>query len=305
MHLFRDYAAMKVTALRLFLRVARVVPPPLAWWMGERLGWLVGALPLRDVRRCSEHLARAFPHADTQWVRRTTQGCFRHFGATALWTLVNWTRDATQLRRGIMVEGAEHLRDLVRAGRRGEGTVVFTGHLGNWELLARTFGGLTPSAVIGKRLRDPALDAVVQEQRSSGGALVVYQDADVRELMRILRSGRLIATLADQDIPQLAGCFVPWFGDLAWTPVAPAALALAARTPVQPFFLFRRAGRWVLHAGPRVCFVRGTDRTADQLAITAWVTSYEEALVRQLPEQWVWWHKRWRTRPGLAERASF
>lgn len=288
--------------LHLVLRAARALPPRVAWRLGEGLGWLVGGLPLRDVRRCGEHLARAFPARDAAWVARTRRRCFRHFGATALWTLANWTRDATGLRRGIAVEGADHLRDLVRAGRRGEGTVVYTGHLGNWELLARTFGGLTPSAVIGKRLRDPALDALVQQQRTSGGAVVVYQDADVRDLVRILRGGRLIATLADQDIPQLAGCFVPWFGELAWTPVAPAALSLVARVPVQPFFLFRRAGRWVLHAGPRVRFPRSADRTADQLAITAWATAYEEALVRQQPEQWVWWHKRWRTRPEIPQK---
>ncbi len=293
---------MKGWLINVVLCAARAVPPPFAWWLGERLGWLVGGLPLRDVRRCGEHLAKAFPERNAAWVRRTRRGCFRHFGATALWTLANWTRDATTLRRGIMVEGADHLRELVRAGRRGEGTVVYTGHLGNWELLARTFGGLTPSAVIGKRLRDPLLDALVQQQRTSGGALVVYQDTDVRELLRILRSGRLIATLADQDVPHLAGCFVPWFGDLAWTPVAPAALALAARAAVQPFFLFRRAGRWVLHAGPRIPVARTANRPADQLAITTWITAYEEALVRQQPTQWVWWHKRWRTRPGLASR---
>ncbi len=292
---------MKATLLRLVLCAARACPPRFAWWLGERLGWLAGALPLRDVRRCATHLAKAFPERDGAWIERTTRRCFRHFGATALWTLATWTRDAVALRRGIMVEGADHLRELVRAGRRGEGTVVYTGHLGNWELLARTFGGLTPSAVIGRRLRDPALDALVQQQRTSGGATVVYQDTDVRELVRILRGGRLIATLTDQDVPHLTGCFVPWFGELAWTPVAPAALALVARVAVQPFFLYRRAGRWVLHAGPRVRFPRGADRTADQLTITTWATAYEEALVRLQPEQWVWWHKRWRTRPPAVD----
>ena len=288
---------MKAALLRLLLTCLRAMPTGFAWRAGAGLGATAALLPLRDVKRCRAHLAKAFPEHDAAWISRTTRRCFRHFGATALWSLATWTRDPARLRRGIVVEGAEHIRELARASRRGEGTVVYAGHFGNWELLARTFGGITPSAVIGKRLRDPAIDAVVQGMRASGGSQVVYQDDDVRSLLRILRTGRLVATLADQDIPQLAGCFVPWFGDLAWTPVAPAALALLSRSAVQCFHLYRKGGRWVLHASPRVAFARGRDREADQLAVTGWATAYEERLVRAHPEQWVWWHKRWRTRP--------
>ena len=119
----------------------------------------------------------------------------------------------------------------------------------------------------------------------------------LRVIVRALRAGKTVATLADQDIPHLNGVFVPWFGDAAWTPSAPAALAQLARAAVMPVFLLRRHGRWVVHAGPRVHFPRSTSREADLLAITAWATAYQERLVAEHPPQWVWWHKRWRTRP--------
>lgn len=284
--------------LRLLLRAARVIPPALAWRAGGLLGRVVGRLPLRDVRRCGEHLAQAFPECDAAWIARTRVRCFGHFGSTMLWSIATWTYEQQRLRRGLVVEGAEHLRALVRAAKAGEGTVVFTGHFGNWELLARVFGGLTPAAMIGRRLRDPGLNALVQGMRMSGGATLIYQDDDIRDIVRLLRGGTTVATLADQDVPHLAGCFVPWFGIPAWTPVAPAALALLARVPVQVLLLHRRAGRWVLHVSPRRTVARGADRTAAQHDITAWATAYEEALVREQPEQWVWWHKRWRTRPA-------
>ena len=288
---------MLMQVLQTAVQVLRILPPALAWRLGAGLGDLVGRLPLRDVRRCHEHLARAFPEHPAAWHRRTTQRCFRHFGATSVWMLATWTRDPALLRRGIVVEGAEHLRAAAQAARHGAGAVVFAGHFGNWELIARVLGGMIPLTVIGKRLRHPALDALVQDQRTQGGAQVVYQDGDIRELLRLLRGGRIIATLADQDIPDLAGCFVPWFGEAAYTPVAPAALALLARTAVQCCHLYRSQGRWVLHLSPRLHFPRGPDRAADQRAIIAWATAYEESLVRRQPEQWVWWHKRWRTRP--------
>ena len=79
---------------------------------------------------------------------------------------------------------------------------------------------------------------------------------------------------------------------------------------VQPVFLFERAGRWVIHWGPRHQLPRSKQRDADIQAIIAWAMAYEEALVRTIPSQWVWWHKRWRTREedrdpqALAEKAA-
>jgi KDO2-lipid IV(A) lauroyltransferase len=195
------------------------------------------------------------------------------------------------------VVGAGNLRELARACRRGEGTFVFTGHFGNWELLVRVFATIIPTTVVARRMRHPLADALVQAHRARGGAEVVYQDDDPRAVLRALRSGRAVGTLFDQDIPALAGVFVPWFGRLANTPSGPAALALLARVAVQPVYCHRQAGRWVLHAGPRTVPGRGGDRAAAIAALTAGQTAYLEALVRRFPAQWVWWHKRWRIRP--------
>ena len=285
-------------AIDLGLRTTRVMPPRLAWWLGARLGWLFGSLPLRDARRCREHLGRAFPDRDAAWIERTARRCFRHFGRMALWSLSTLGRDPRSLCRGIAVEGADNLRELARACRRGQGTVGFVGHFGNWELLARLSNLLAPTTMIGRRLRHPLADRLVQGLRASSGGRIVYQDQDVRVPLRELRSGRFVATLVDQDIPRLAGVFVPWFGIDAYTPSAPAALALLGGGAAQCAFLYERGGRWVLHVGPRRIFPRTRDREADARAITAWVIRYEEALVRRAPEQWVWWHLRWRTRPA-------
>ena len=280
------------------LRTTRAIPLPLAWWLGGLLGEAAAHLPMRDVKRCRAHLAKAFPTRDAAWVDRTTRACFRHFGATALWTIASLRRTVPELRRGLALEGRDNIRDLWAAGRRGEGTVVYTGHLGNWELLSRTFASVIPSCVIGRKLRSPVADAIVRGMRAQGGATIIDQDDDVRIIVRHLRAGMTVATLADQDIPHLNGVFCPWFGHQAWTPSAPAALALLARAAVMPVFLLRRHGRWVVHAGPRVRFPKGASRDDDIQAITAWATAYQERLVAGTPHQWVWWHKRWRTRPA-------
>lgn len=291
---------MRERLARLGLRCARVLPPRAALWLGGLIGDLAGRLPLRDARLAREHLAIAFPRQPAAWHARTARHCFRHFGRMALWTLATLHRDPRALRRGMAVEGGDGLRLLARACRAGQGTMGMAGHFGNWELLARVAATVVPLSVIGRRLRWPLADRLVWEARTAGGAHLVYQDDDVRELIRELRAGRYVATLPDQDIPRLAGVHVPWFGRPAYTPAGPGVLAQLAGGWAQPghCLLVARGGyrwTWVLHCGPRVRFPRCADREAGTRAIMAWTMAYQEALVRRAPEQWVWWHRRWRT----------
>lgn len=275
----------------------RCIPPWLAWRLGGGIGAVIGSLPLREVKRSREHLTKAFPERDQAWVVRTVRRTFVHFTRMALWTAVTLHWDIRTLRRHIAVEGQENLRTLLTACKRGEGTVGFTGHFGNWELLSRIGATIMPLSLVGRRLRSPLADALVQAARTSSGGRLLYQDAPFADFVRDLREGRLLAVLVDQDIPRLAGCFVPWFGDLAYTPSAPAALARLTRSGVMPVFLYWKHHRWVLHAGPYRHFPRTRDSEGDVRAIIAWITAYQEAIVRRAPEQWAWWHKRWRTRP--------
>lgn len=286
------------------LAATRILPPALAWRLGAQLGWWFGHLPLRDVRRARAQLARAFPTATPAWVHRTAAGCFRHFGRMALWSIATSQIAPARLLARIAVEGPENLAALRQACRRGEGTVGFVGHFGNWELMARIGNLVAPTTIVGRRLRHPLADLVVNGLRRSSGSDLVYQDDDARVLARRLRAGRFVAILADQDIPRLPGVHVPWFGIPAYTPSAPAGLALLAQAAVMPVFLYARAGRWVLHFGPRLPTRRDGDRAQAIARITAWAMRYEEGLVRRHPSQWVWWHLRWRTPPPATAAAS-
>jgi KDO2-lipid IV(A) lauroyltransferase len=277
------------------LAMTRVVPPSVARWAGGMLGWFYGGLPLREQRRTRENLRRAFPSQTPAWIERTSRKCFRHFGRMGAWSLATATHTPQRLMRRCAYEGEAGLRALDHACRRGEGTVMFTGHYGNWELACRIGAVLFPATVIGKRLRNRHIDELVVRMRRSGGAEQLYQDEDIRHSLRALRRGRILCTLADQDIPRLPGIHVPWFGVPAYTPIAPAALAMLGGGLVQMVFCFESHGRWVLHFSERRHIARGLDRAQGIREITTWATAYEEALVRRHPEQWVWWHMRWRT----------
>lgn len=282
------------------VRCGRILTPSFAWWLGTQLGWAFGGMPGRDQSRARTHLAIAFPDRDSHWIAHTARRCFRHFGGMALWTLATLHWDARRSVRGMAMEGTATIRELFRVHRRGQSTIGFTGHFGNWELLARVGNLLAPLTTIGRRMRDPGLNELLINMRRGNSVIandIIYTDEGPRPVLRALRSGRLVSVLVDQDLPRLPGVFVPWFGQLAWTPVGAAQLAVATRTAVMPAFLFRVAGRWVVHFGPRRTWPVSGDKERDATALTAWITAYEETLVRRYPEQWAWWHKRWRTRP--------
>lgn len=296
---------MKAASVIIFLiQCARVIPEPFAWWLGRMGGSTFAMCGGRDPRRALANLRRAFPQKSDYELRQIQRRNFGHVGSMALWTLRSMGREPRSLCRGMPVDGADNLREALRASRRGEGTVAFTGHFGNWELLGRTMGCINPATVVGKRMRNPLVDEVVKWIRTSTGCQQVDQQEGLRPVLRALRKGHLIGCLADQDVPALAGAFVPWFGEQAYTPTGPALLAAMDRQAcMQVFLVLRKGKRWCMHVGPRWQVPAG-DRTGAAHELTAQASAYFQTMVERYPEQWVWWHMRWRTRPEARPQAA-
>jgi KDO2-lipid IV(A) lauroyltransferase len=195
----------------------------------------------------------------------------------------------------VSVEGLAHLRAAIdRHGR----ALVLTAHLGNWELLTLcpVLTGY-PLTVVARALDSPALAAWADRLRRAAGVEVVDKREALRPVLEALRRGRLVGVLLDQNASRREGVFVPFFGRLASTSRAVAVLALRTSTPVVPAFTRRLGpGRHQITIEP----VLDLPATADPDAIerlTARCTAVIEAAVRASPEQWLWMHDRWKTRP--------
>lgn len=194
------------------------------------------------------------------------------------------------------IEGVEHLRAVLeRHGR----ALVLTAHLGNWELLtlAPALTGY-PLTVVARALDSPALGAWADRLRRTAGVEVIDKREAVRPILDALRRGRLVGVLLDQNASRREGVFVPFFDRAASTSRALAVLALRTRTPVLPAFTRRLApGRHqiTIHPALPLPATAGDDAV---LALTARCTEVIEAAVRATPEQWLWAHDRWRTRPA-------
>lgn len=197
----------------------------------------------------------------------------------------------------------EHLEWIDQALAQGRGCVIFTGHLGNWELLAATFGlrGY-PVTVVARPVKGGGrlnAENLALRARSKVETLLRDDAGAMRRLLGALRRGRLLALLVDQSSKRGQRIWVEFFGRPAPTPIGAALLAFHTGAPLLGAFIERRAGgghhvRIVRpQLSPRPLGGRG-DRDAWVAETTQRITSVIEQQIRARPQEWVWWHRRWR-----------
>ena len=196
----------------------------------------------------------------------------------------------------IRYQGLEHYE---AARARGAGVLVLTGHLGAWEL-SSFFHSLMgrPMGLVIRRLDNPLVDRFVNRIRCLHGNRVIDKDDFARGLIGAMKAGETVGILMDTNITPPRGVFVPFFGVPACTASGLARVALRTGAAVLPGFLLAEQGdRYVLEFGPALQLERTGESDADVLANTALFTRVIEAYVARYPEQWLWLHRRWKTRP--------
>lgn len=204
--------------------------------------------------------------------------------------------------RGIVIDGREHLDAALRL--RGSALVV-TAHLGNWELLSLLQRVVDrPVAIVVRPLDAPWLDTFVERLRSATGVAIIAKHNAVRPILEALKRGGVIAILLDQNAARREGVFVPFFGRSASTSRSIAAIATRTGTPVLPVFIRREgSGRHRVTMHPALTALSGVSHEEAIVDLTARCTAIIEREIRSAPEQWLWFHDRWRTRPA-SERAD-
>jgi Kdo2-lipid IVA lauroyltransferase/acyltransferase len=294
----------EVAAVELALAIARVLPRRGLLALGAVTGTLVGRIDRRHTAIARENLRAAYGDAMPEAEReRLLRACWRHFGRITFDALAFPRLDGDAFDAMLEIEGIDNLREALASGR---GALVFSAHLGHWEaggFALRRFG--IPHAVVARPLDNPVLERRLDELRGAGGTEIIPKRRAVRETMRALARGLCVGILIDQDARE-DGVFVPFFGRLAATTPTLALLALRTEAPIVPLFSRVAAdGRISVHIGPAVPTRPTGNRDADVLRLTAACTAVVEGWARRSPEQWLWMHRRWKTRPpGEAEAGA-
>jgi len=277
-----------------FARGATSVLHPAA---SARLGSVVGSafyLVSRRRRRIIDfNLELAFPDASGDDRRELARRVSRHFGRVTLDALRIQRLSPDQLRTEVSIEGEVHLRRVVDSGR---GFFLLSAHLGSWEVAALIGGLLIPGgiAVIHRPLDNPLLDAELERLRATFGNRALGKTNVSREVLATIRAGGAVGILIDQR-PRGVDLEVPFFGHPARTHPALARFVRKTRAPVVPIF-----GYWDGPARYTVTFGEPVEPDAlptdalDDEPLTARFMAITEAAIRRRPEQWLWYHDRWR-----------
>jgi len=273
------------------------LPVSAASWLGRRLGDLA-YLALRGRRRIAlENLAFAFPALSAPARRRLCRRSWQHLGTMAIELCAVLTRPLDRILAGIAVEGLDHLKAVI--GTHGR-ALMLTAHLGNWELLAVAHRlSPYPLAIVVRPLDARWLNALADRLRRKSGVELIDKRGALRPVLEALRRGGMVAILLDQNASRHEGVFAPFFGRPASTSRSLAVLALRTETPVVPIFIRREGpGRHLVVIRPPLPFPT-TDEPGTAIAeLTRRCNEAIEFAVRETPEQWLWIHERWRTRPA-------
>jgi KDO2-lipid IV(A) lauroyltransferase len=255
--------------------------------------WLFGRL-----RRVGErNLELAMPELPSQTRNEILRGVYIHLG----WQLVEFCRmtryTPENTRDWLRAEGLEHYE---AARARGKGVLIVTAHLGAWEL-SSFYASLMghPMGMVIRHLDNRKLDAYVNRIRCLHGNQVLNKDDFGRGLLTAMREGGTVGILMDTNMTPPQGVFVNFFGIPACTATGPAHVARKTGAAVLPgFMLWDKATEgYVLHFGPQIPIPLTESANDDILNGTRLCNDVIESWIRRYPDQWLWIHRRWKSRP--------
>ncbi len=290
---------MREKLLRAVLRFLETLPLSVRAALFEGVMLAVWAADGRHRRIARTNLRVAFPEMGDREASRIVRLCYARMGTAAAEFIDIPKMDRAYIAEHFAFEGADHL--LRTQEELGLGPLAMTGHFGNWELLSHAYGTVVaPISFIVRPLKDPVLDRIVTERREWTGNRVIRKEDSAKEVVRAVRRKMLVGILIDQNVDRHKGVLVGFFSKPAYTTDGIARLALAIRTNVHPAFIFRNPGRKFHHTlrfGPPIAMDLEAPRDAEVVRLTRRFNEELEKVIREDPSQWLWLHRRWKTRP--------
>lgn len=281
----------------LLVRLLGLAPAAVARGIGIVLARIMYLVHRRLRRVGIRNLQLAFPQMKAADRHKILRGVFttlgRQFGDFCRFP--RYHRD--NISKLAVYDGFENFE---RAQARGKGVLFLTAHFGGWEVSSfmHAMHG-HPLNILVRSLDNPYLDALVTRYRTLSGNRIIPKHDFARGMLSALRAGETVGVLMDQNMTPDQGVFVDFFGNPACTSTLLARMALRTDAAVVPGFCLwdPTLRRYRVHFEPAMETIRTGDENADIVANTAAYTNMIENYARRYPDQWLWVHRRWKTRP--------
>lgn len=265
--------------------------------------WILLAVPklLPKLRKTGlRNLEIAFPEKTVAERDAILRGTFENLGRVLgdLSQFRKYTRE--RLAELIDFNLDDETKNLYEMQKTGQGFLITTGHLGNWEMLVLGFAALyEPISYLARPLDNPMLDDMLNARRTTFGNTPINKKNSARLAITILRDGGILGILSDVNAQVKEGVFVPFFGVPACTSSGAAVMAIRSNALIYPTFCVwdKNIDRYKFVHGTLLKPVNSGDRKQDIIDTTAAFTAEIEKIIRSYPDQWMWIHRRWKTRP--------
>jgi KDO2-lipid IV(A) lauroyltransferase len=284
-------------AVWLILKTLGALPRSLARVSAASVTSLLFSLQPKLPKTAEFNLRLAFPDWTVAERKDVTRKMVRNLG----WMAAEFARfprlSKENIENVVILEGHENF---LEGQRRGNGVLYLTGHIGAWELssFAHALYGY-PLHYMARPLDNQRLDALVNQYRCSSGNQPIFKNASARVMLKILKHSGTIGILADQNTMPEEGVFVDFFGKSACATTGIARVALHTGAAVVPGYAYwdETIQKYRLRFEPPVELIRTGDTERDVSENTQRFAKVIEEIIRKHPDQWVWVHKRWKTRP--------
>ena len=290
---------MREKAYRAVIRLAEIIPLSIRAYLFEIAMLLVWAIDAKHRKIARINLRIAFPEMEDRKAARIIRLCYQRMGTAAAEFVHIPKMDRKYIDEHVRIEGIEYIRQSEQ--ELGLGVITLTGHFGNWELSSHAYGtAVAPVAFIVRPVADSVWDRIVTERRECIGNRVIRKFHSAKEVMREIRRGTMVGILIDQNVDRHKGVLVDLFTKKAYTTDGIARMALALRANIHPAFLFRNPGKKFHHTmrfGPAIPMDTAAPREEEVLRLTRRCNRELENAIREDPTQWLWFHRRWKTRP--------
>jgi KDO2-lipid IV(A) lauroyltransferase len=284
------------TVINALLKLMSHIPYPLGQFLGRMLGTAASFLPIDRMKVSLNNMRDCLgDELGENELRRLNRQMFRHFGRMVFEVPHVLKISPDNLDQFVTFENEGYLREALSLGK---GCLILSAHFGNWEMMCASFplhfGKLS---IVVRPVDFPPLDRVLSALRTRFGSEIIPKQRGARHIMQDLRKGRPVAILLDQNVDWYEGVFVDFLGKTACTNKGLALIALKTGAPVVPAFTVRRndGGYRLVLEKPLLPRITG-DKIRDIEENTALYASTITGIIRKYPDQWFWFHRRWKTR---------
>jgi KDO2-lipid IV(A) lauroyltransferase len=288
-------------ATRALVGLLRALPMSLARSFGSATSRAAFRILASRLSSGMRSLEIAFPEMPVDERRRILRASVENLGRTLVEFAKFQPTNAEESRQSIEFDfDDEQFQLYKKAKSEDRGVIMPTAHIGNWELVLAGFSmQYEPIYFTARELDNPLIDKMFAEMRARFGSRQFYKSDSAKEVLKALKAGESVGVLPDINVLPNEGVFVPFFGVPACTTSGVARLAIKTNSLIFPMFAIwdEQKNKYIVHNGRAIEPANTGDHSADIAATTAAFTLEIEKIVRAFPEQWLWIHRRWKTRP--------